>query len=300
MRTSLRDGPCQHGGLTADCTADSAGGLTFDVELPGGGERWDAALLLRRAGSGGEGEAVRLPLFPSGSGRLRASLPSTMTLAEGCWDAYLVLGEGTAQRLRSGRHDLRSLVDHEPSAHRTWLGARVPYATREAGLALRAWQRWPHAEVRHLHLDEGALVLGGRLYGGEVGASARLEVRRRTEGRAAGAEEVSDTVRRVVTGSGADFRCTLPYTALTTPGEWEVWLRTEPGAAVRVARILDDVADKGRTLRYPAQPVGDGTGRTVTPYWTGSNDLALRLAGPAGAAAAAGGTSGDPAIGSGP
>lgn len=284
MRTSLRDGPYPPAGPTADCTADSAGGLTFDVELPGEGERWDVALLLRRAGGTDEDGAVRLPLFPSGEGRLRAALPSTMTLAEGRWDGYLVLGEGDARRLRSGRHDLRSLVDREPSVHRTWLGVRIPYATRQSGLALRSWLRWPHAEARYLHLGDGGLALGGRLYGAELGPSARLEARWRADdpaGRtAAGPGAAPGTVSVAVTGRGADFRCTLPYAALTGPGEWDLWLRPGPGAPVRVARILDDVADKDRVLRYPPQRLDDGTGRTVTPYWTGSNDLALRLGGP--------------------
>ena len=284
MRTSLRDGPYLPAGPTADCTADSAGGLTFDVELPGEAERWDAALLLRRSGGCGDDGAVRLPLFPSGGGRLRAALPSTMTLAEGRWDGYLTLGEGEARRLRSGRHDLRSLLDQEPSAHRTWLGVRIPYATPQAGLALRSWLRWPHAEARYLHLGDGGLALGGRLYGAEAGGSARLEALRRTGAPGhrvgAGPEDAGDRVSVAVAGGGGDFRCTLPYADLTVPGEWDLWLRTACGRAVRVARILDDVADKDRTLRYPPQRLDDGTGRTVTPYWTRSNDLALRLAEP--------------------
>ncbi|WP_051718183.1 hypothetical protein [Streptomyces megasporus] len=48
---------------SADCTADSAGGLSFDVALPGAAERWDAALLLRLRNSDPE-ESVRLPLVP--------------------------------------------------------------------------------------------------------------------------------------------------------------------------------------------------------------------------------------------
>lgn len=271
MHTPLRDGADPPAGPRADCTADSAGGLTFDVELPGQGERWDAALLLRRAGGPDDDTAVRLPLFPSGRGRLRAAFPSTMTLAEGRWDGYLALGEDAPRRLRSGRHDLRSLVDREPSAHRTWLGVRIPYAAPGSGLVLRSWLRWPHAEARYLHLGDGALALGGRLYGAETGGSARLEARRRTAG---GTEVVSVAV----TGDGGDFRCTLPYTELTAPGEWDLWLCTEPGASVRVARILDDVADKDRVLRYPPQRLGDHTGRTVTPFWTGANELALRMA----------------------
>lgn len=294
MRTSLRDGPYLPAGPTADCTADAAGGLTFDVDLPGKGERWDAALLLRPGGPDGDesrtqtatgagpadsgesgpgGGAVRLPLFPASGGRLRAALPSTMTLAEGRWGGYLTLGEGAPRLLRSGHHDLRSLVGREPSAHRTWLGVRIPYTTPRAGLALRSWLRWPHAEARDLHLGAAALTLHGRLYGAEVSGSAQLEARRRSGSGGLGKVEVVSTA---VDGNGGDFRCRLPYAALPGPGDWDLWLRVDRGAdLVRVGRILDDVADKHRALSYPPLRLGD---HAVTPYWTRSNDLALRLA----------------------
>jgi hypothetical protein len=275
MRTSLRDGPQLPTGPTADCTADSAGGLTFDVLLPGEGERWDAALILRPGGRD-RGASVRLPLFPSGDGRLRAALPSTVTLAEGRWDGYLALGDQAPRRLRSGDHDLRSLLEREPSAHRTWLGVRIPYATWNSGLALRSWLRWPHAEIRELRPGEEALSLDGRLYGAEVGDATRLEARRRCDGDGAPAAGGADIVSMDVAGTGDGFRCVLPYSALAGSGEWDLWLRTEPEVSVRLARILDDIADKERAVRYPPQQAG---GRTVTAYWTDANDLALRLAG---------------------
>lgn len=278
MHRPLRDRPILPAGPSADCTADSAGGLTFDVDLPGRRERWDAALLLGVRGAGPPGasrgpeDCVRLPFFPAGESRLRAAMPSTMTLGEGHWDGYLVLGDGRPRRLRSGRHDLRSLVDREPSAHRTWLGVRIPYATRDDRLSLRAWLRWPHAEVRDLQVAGTGLTLRGRLYGAGITAAARLEARPRNP---RGLPDGGAPVVVPVTREGPDFVCALPYTALPGPGKWDLWLRPADAAQpVRVARILDDVADKERALRHLPHRLGR---RTTTVCWTEANDLAVAV-----------------------
>ncbi|NDZ84894.1 hypothetical protein G3I23_04795, partial [Streptomyces sp. SID10115] len=67
------------GAPRADCIADSAGGLTFDVTdtaEPGTEAVAHLVLRLRDADSGEDTEStVRLPLTPSGDGRLRAALP---------------------------------------------------------------------------------------------------------------------------------------------------------------------------------------------------------------------------------
>ncbi|GAA2393663.1 hypothetical protein GCM10010420_18230 [Streptomyces glaucosporus] len=267
---------------SADCTADSAGGLSFDVPLPGVAERWDAALLLRLRNSDPE-ESVRLPLVPLSGGTggtvLRATLPSTVPLAEGRWDAYLVLGEEEPRRLLPGCNDLRSLVDRVPRTDRTWLGVRIPYATKYGNLSVRSWLRWPHAEVGEIWPEDGGVTVRGRLYGAPLASGARLEARPR---RAAGP---------VVTGpvdpaEGPGFTARLEYGDLAREREagddWELWLR--PGAdaePVRVARILDDIADKQKIVRYPARPAGGGKegdgGLLARPYYTGANDLSVRL-----------------------
>ncbi|MEE1929273.1 hypothetical protein V1J52_13975 [Streptomyces sp. TRM 70351] len=271
----------------ADCTADSAGGLTFDIAHgaasgPGAAAdagRWDAALLLRRRPAAGEraAEEVRLPLVPAGPGALRAVLPSTMRLTEGVWDAHLSTGGGTCGRLLPGTDDLRSLVDRVPRADRTWLGVRIPYTTGRGHLALRSWHRWPHAEAGDLRLAKGVLTLHGRLYGAALARGARLEAR--TPG---GGEPVAAGPARE-DGDGFAARLPLAGAARDAAGDaqWEVWLR--PGAAaapVRVARILDDVKDKRRSLRYPAVPLAGGA-RLVRACYTSANELAVRLeAGP--------------------
>lgn len=283
-------------GPRADCTADSAGGLSFDLVLPDGGERWDAALLLHRRDAGDTGDAasasgeavghgdestVRLPLFPSGEGRLRAALPSTMTLTEGLWDAYVSLGDRAPRRLRYGSSELSSLVDRVPGTHRTWLGVRVPYATRHGNLTVRAWLRWPHAEVTELRTEDGVLRVSGRLYGAELADGAGLEARPRLPDRppvfvpaATPAGEGGGTQH------GGRFHCALPLARLPEAGEWDLWLRPSgnggvPDGPVRVARIMDDDPDKRHTVSFPPCPTPAGA---ATPYYTRDNDVAVRVA----------------------
>ncbi|MBU7599790.1 hypothetical protein JGS22_019715 [Streptomyces sp. P38-E01] len=257
------------GAPVAECTADTAGGLTFDIALGGRKERWDAALLLHGAQDGAD--PVRLPLVPAGAGVLRAVLPSTMRLAEGRWRASLVLGDRAPRRLRSGTHDLRSLVARVPRSGRTWLGVRIPYRTQGGGLSVRSWHRWPHAEASELRVEDGGMTVRGRLHGAEFTDGARLEVRTRDSGEVAlGVPLVRDE---------HSFTARLPLGALAEqPQEsgWLLWLR--PGGdtpAVRVARILDDLVDKRHAVRYPAVPLLSGT-QGVRPCYTGDNDLAIR------------------------
>ncbi|CAL9398175.1 hypothetical protein [Streptomyces sp. enrichment culture] len=272
-------------GPVADCTADSAGGLTFDVTVPAEdahGE--DAGLLLRRRPSpSGETEEVRLPLSPvqgAAPGTLRAALPSTVPLSEGRWNVFLVLPGAQPRRLAPGVNDLRSLVDRVPQESRTWLGVRIPYATKNGNLSVRSWMRWPHAEADSLHVHDGGLRLTGRLYGAELARTAVLEARpRRGEHK---------PVQTPVTGQGADqreFTATLPYGPLAGHRLWDLWLRPAADAeGVRVARILDDVPDKKRIFTYPEHPVAppeaateEETGLVAKPYYTLNNDLAVRV-----------------------
>lgn len=306
------DGVCR---LRADCTADSAGGLTFDVrpgDAPAGGDGTaavagdvgDAALLLRRRG-GGEGPAdvVRLPLGPAGTdGTLRAVLPSIMTLPEGRWDAYLAPAEAEPLRLLPGVNDLRSLIDRVPRQGRTWLGVRIPYATKYGNLTVRSWLRWPHAEAGQLRVADGRMQLRGRLYGARLSGTARLEAYARDGAttpvavrvtRACDASDASDAFEaggapggdrareRLQGGDPASqFAAELSLADLPPAHPvWDLWLRPGEGAEpVRLARILDDVPDKKNIFSYPPQQVGDAAGeRAVRPYYTLDNDLSVRV-----------------------
>ncbi|GAA2908177.1 hypothetical protein GCM10020221_00340 [Streptomyces thioluteus] len=63
------------------------------------------------------------------------------------------------------------------------------------------------------------------------------------------------------------------------PEVWDLWLRPADGsAAARVARLLDDVAEKGQVFVYPAQPVdAPYAPAQAGPYYTADNDLAIRV-----------------------
>jgi hypothetical protein len=260
----------QPGRPRADCTADSAGGLTFDVTAQDGRDGWGTALLLRRRGGLRAEGRVRLPLVPAGRGRLRAALPSTMRLAEGRWDAFLELPGAEPRRLRPGRSDLGPLVARVPGVHRTWLGVRIPYATPQENLTVRSWLRWPHAEVGTVTASGHGIAVHGRLYGALVGRGARLEARPRGRSAAPVSAPVYPSA-----GAADGFEGELSGELPAVPGLWQLWLRPSPTAEpVRLARLLDDVPDKRRLV--PCPPFSAG-GLSMAAAFTSSNDLAVRV-----------------------
>ncbi|MFE1955117.1 hypothetical protein ACFW9D_32125 [Streptomyces sp. NPDC059524] len=251
----------------ADCIADSAGGLTFDV-LDHGAHDPAHLVLIDRAG----GEEVRLPLAPAGGGRLRASLPIGVGLPEGRWDAYAQVAGEQPVRLMPGVNDLRSLVDRAPSGSRGHVAVRIPYATKHGNLTVRSWLRTPHAEAGELLIADGALTVHGRLYGTAFAAGARAELRSRE---AAGQVRTGE-----LSADGGAFTLRIGYADLDA-GRWDVWLRPAgpEGSEVRVARLLDDVADKKPIFTYPAARVSAaGRELTASPYYTADNDLSVLVA----------------------
>ncbi|MER7681953.1 hypothetical protein [Streptomyces sp. NPDC096934] len=265
---------------SADCIADSAGGLTFDVTDTG--EPGDAHLVLRRRGGR---EEVRLPLTPVGDGRLRAALPSSVPLPEGRWDAYAQVAGGEPHRLVPGVNDLRSLVARVPSGALGRVAVRIPYASgfpappgregvspRHGRLTVRSWLRAPHAEAVELGCGERDLGVRGRVYGVGLTPDAYAEVCHR--------DAAGPPVRAEVAVDQHEFRCTVAYEALR-PGVWDLWLRPtgESGPRVRVARLLDDIADKKTVLLHPRTTVRTPYGPLVAgPYYTGDNDVSVTLA----------------------
>jgi hypothetical protein len=251
----------------ADCVADSAGGLTFDLTDPGG--PGPAHLLLRARGADRE---VRLPLTPSAEGRLRAALPGTVELAEGRWDAYVEAAGSAPLRLEPGVNDLRSLVDRAPGDDPDRVAVRIPYATKHGNLTVRSWLRAPHAEAGELHIDEDGLRVSGHVLGTGLTADACVEAVTR--------HQPAGVVRAPLTADRSAFRCHLPYAELTE-GLWDLWLRPagEGGPRVRIARLLDDVPDKKQIFTYPKVTLRTGHGPVETrPYYTGDNDLSVKVA----------------------
>jgi hypothetical protein len=251
--------------LRADSVADSAGGLTFDIACTG--DTRPAHLLLRRR----DGEEAALPLAPVEGGRLRAALPSGVDLPEGRWDAYVRFDEGEPRRLAPGVNDLRSLVERAPGDTAVRIAVRIPYTTKEGTLAVRSWLRAPHAEAGDLCIDEGELRVSGRVYGTGLAPDAYAEVRER-----GGPKSV---LRADVTGRETEFGFTVRYAPLA-PGIWDLWLRPagERGPRVRIARLLDDVADKKPVFRYPKAAVRAEHGKVeARPYYTVDNDLSVTV-----------------------
>ncbi|MFG2719218.1 hypothetical protein ACGFW5_13135 [Streptomyces sp. NPDC048416] len=257
----------------AHCIADSAGGVTFDVT---GAARPGATLVLRLRATA-PGADVLLPLTPAAEGLLRAVLPSTVELAEGVWDAYLRFGEGAEQRLEPGVRDLRALVDREPGPDADGVAVRIPYPGRSGELVVRSWLRRPHAETGTIGFGADCVTVHGRLYGTALGPGAAVEARRR--GRGGRVHRVPATAD----GTNGGFTFTLPYAPLSDGLDakewlWDLWLITGTGGAeVRLARLLDDVPMKQVIFVYPGSAVGPGV---VRPYYTGANDLSVRVDAP--------------------
>ncbi|NGN67333.1 hypothetical protein G5C51_25945 [Streptomyces sp. A7024] len=261
----------------ADIVADRSGALCFIVRSAPTG----AALLLRRRGGTAPEDELRLPLDGNGADGPHAILRGDLPLAEGRWNVHLEPPEGKPVRLAPGLNDLRALVDRAAdfrAGGTAPVRARIPYKTVESNLSLVSWQRTPHAEAADLHVTGATLRIGGLLYGAGLTPSATLEARRRTDG------DVLWEPMAPVTVEGPRFEAGLPYGALaeaarrlTGPQIWDLALRPAPDAApVRIARILDDVPLKKQIFTYPATEFGGGTAR---PYYTKSNDLAVRIEG---------------------
>ncbi|MGW0825643.1 hypothetical protein [Streptomyces sp. NPDC002845] len=266
-RTARRD---NDGGASkaprADCVADSAGGLTFEIADPGAPGPAHLVLRLRDAE-----DEVRLPLTPAADGRLRAALPSSVDLSEGRWDVYAEPADGTPRRLTPGTNDLRSLVDRVPGEADDHVAVRIPYPTKHGNLSIRCWRRAPHTEAGELYVKDGELSVRGRVYGTECAPDAYAELASR--------DGSAPAVRADITTDRAGFGFTVALGALA-PGVWDLWLRPagEAGPRVRIARLLDDIVDRKPVFVYPKARLETERGRMAArPYYTVGNDLSVSV-----------------------
>ncbi|MGI5378852.1 transferase [Streptomyces sp. CA-251387] len=291
--------------LRADCTIDTDGRIVFALRPPAAVDFRSSRLLLRLRPKKGQPEKVRhvLDLEPVDGDQLRAVLEPQPALAEGRWDVYLVpepvepaepaaaaepaepgeAGEPAArrQRIRPGLRDLRALVDGQSRDWPAPVAVRVPYATKDGYLAVRAWLRTAHAEVEGIEITGGSMTVRARLHGATLadGAAVRLRLR--------GGKDVVRTLKPQDASDGRSFSFSVDYGELaadhgTGTRVWDLSVQPRPAAEappIRIGRLFDDVADRKEIFVYPAASVGDVV---VRPYYTVDNDLSVEVtAGPA-------------------
>ncbi|MEU1852850.1 transferase [Streptomyces sp. NPDC019990] len=258
-----------------DCTAAPDGRIVF--RLPPGGSGTHPQLLLRLRPKKGQPETTRhlVDLEPGGDGdHLHAVLEPHQALDEGRWDLYLLAEPGAErQRLRPGLKDLRALADGHLRDRPAPVTVTIPYVTKDGFLALRAWRRAAHAEAGTIDVTDRAITVTARLHGAGLAEDATVLLRLRGSG-------IVRDLRPRVDGDGSGFAFTAGHEDLTAEGEgpgriWDAFVRpTADAPPVRIARLLDDLADRKHVFVYPAA-TRDGT--AVRPYYTVDNDLAIEV-----------------------
>lgn len=269
----------------ADTTVDGEGRLLVRVALPLPASAHPRLLLQPRPKKGEPERTGRVvPLEPAGQDRWRAVLEAAPALDEGRWDAYVLDAPGEERvPLLPGLRDLRALVSGAGDGRSTPLAVRIPYATKDGRLAVRAWLRATHAEAGRIAFSGDSMTVAARLFGARPGEGAAALLRRR--GRDTDVRQVALRIE-----GDQDFSFTVDYRDLlagdevtqagTEPAVWDVYVRPATGAPrIRVARLLDDVADRKAVFVYPAATLG---GVTARPYYTVDNDLSVEVAPTAG------------------
>ncbi|MFJ9030550.1 hypothetical protein ACIRQP_18905 [Streptomyces sp. NPDC102274] len=266
----------------ADCTVDAENRIVIRLTSPDTPNTPASAprLLLRLRPPKGQPEEVRrvFDLEPvPGRDRWRATIDAAPAFEEGRWDAYVLPSPGEPRRrLLPGIRDLRALVTgRAPDSTHSPLAVRIPYATLDGYFAVRAWLRPTHAEADRIRVADGATTVRGRLFGAELGTGAVALLRRRGKG---------GTVREVDLAAESDhaFSFTVGYRdLLSTPGSgagpavWDVFVRPCAAAPpVRMARLLDDLADRKKVFVYPDTALD---GLKARPYYTVDNDLSVEI-----------------------
>ncbi|MFK0100290.1 hypothetical protein [Streptomyces sp. NPDC091040] len=260
-------------------TVRDGGRLVVRVQLPLPASARPRLLLQRRPKKGQPEETGRsLVLESARPDEWEAVLEADPALEEGRWDAYVVTGPGEERvPLLPGLRDLRGLVSGGDAAWDRPVAVRIPYATKDGRLAIRAWRRASHAEANRITVASGAMTVTARLYGAGLGEGAQVALVRR--GR-------KPVVVRVALSAGEDqdFSFTVDYADLLAeagggapaPAVWDMFVHPcADTPRVRVARLLDDVADRKTVFVYPATTLG---GVSVRPYYTLDNDLSLEVA----------------------
>ncbi|MFD0318382.1 transferase [Streptomyces flavalbus] len=266
------------------CTVDADGRISLVLPSGTAADVPAPQLLLRLRPKKGQPEKTLrvLDLQRGDDGRLNGVLDVEPALPEGRWDLFLLTAgagpDAPRHRLRPGMRDLRALVDGQSRQRHSPVAVRVPYATKDGFLAVRTWLRTAHAEVERMTATDRSLTVRARLHGARLTASATVRLRPR------GGDGAVRTLRAEPDGGGQGFWFTVDYGELVADGGgaapriWDAFVKVEDPdavAPVRIARLLDDVADRKGIFVYPEATVG---GATVRPYYTVDNDLSVKVA----------------------
>ncbi|MFJ2094032.1 hypothetical protein ACIOEW_32955 [Streptomyces sp. NPDC087901] len=264
-----------------EVTVEEEGRLLVRVRLPLPASARPRLLLQLRPNKGKPEETGRyVELEPAGQDQWRAVVEAEPALEEGRWDAYVVGAPGEERTpLLPGLRDLRALVSGGGDGRSTPVAVRIPYATKDGRLAVRAWWRARHAEAGRIVLADDSMTVTARLFGARLGEGAAVSLNRRGQ---------NSTVRQIALRAegGQDFSFTVDYGDLVAedggPGAgeapvfWDVYVRAATGTPrIRVARLLDDIADRKAVFVYPAAAL-DGV--AARPYYTVDNDLSVEVA----------------------
>lgn len=232
----------------ADCAVTEDGGLTVTL-IPRGGRRLGKGVELQLVCNHPDAavEARRFAFDAEG----RAAVPAGADLPEGAWTCQAELPDGERVALATRAVDQRGSM-HVASRTPADGPVRnlVPY-TKQGVLALRSWARPVHAEVGEIRLARQKITVSGRLFApGAPAGDPVLLLRRRGS---APAELTFPGDREGSDGFRVTVPCAAPANAQAEPHDvWDLWLRYAPDAEpVRLARVLDDVWEKGSVFPYP-------------------------------------------------
>jgi glycosyltransferase involved in cell wall biosynthesis len=242
----------------------------LSVHLKGKNLPAPAKHLLLRARDSGEECRVPLESGLSTAVIVDVTVDRGLGLSEGTWDAYIELkGKRTGEpvRISAGRVDVP--VVFGPSEQLTRCRA---YRTAQGNLSFSVKPLPAHVEVDRVTVEEDAIRVLLRRPPHASGTSATLLARER-----GGAAEL----RFPVQGGTDELVARVPFMALHTGGEpgtrWDLHVELPSGTA-RIGRHLDDIPRKQDVIVYPATSVdADGNCRKITPYYTGDNNLSIRV-----------------------
>ncbi|MET9427615.1 glycosyltransferase family 4 protein [Streptomyces sp. NPDC003036] len=228
----------------ADCVVEPDGAVTVTLAGP----RRDG-LHLACVRTDDRTDDHRFPFDAEG----RATVPADAVFHEGIWEGSVELpGSGRRVRITTRSIDQRGAMR---ARERVTGGVRtlIPYPSKpKKQLLLRSWVRPVHAEAADVQVSRGEITVSGELIGAAPAPDApTLIVRRRGRG------SVDLTYPGTWLGDGR-FRFTFPAAGpaahQTAANQWwDLLVRYAPGAEpVRLARVLDDIVDKGPVFGYPA------------------------------------------------